>query len=357
MPAPAVAMPAAAVPAAAPAAMARPANAAPPSNPQQQPVPEDDHESIDWATLIPSTLVSTVVHIILFLTLILIPQAEKPEQVATTIVSAPQEEPTELEDFKTEELPKVENADNQEITTDAENILENADSSVELPEMNDFSVAAEFSNDTAATTSDFLAESGDFAAIQGPPGNKGSGNSLTGRTSARKGAAKAGGSDNSEAAVEAALRWIVSVQNPKDGGWNFDMKNTFPAVTENGTAGNARNGATAMALLPLLAAGHTHKEGKYSKNVYRGLEFLMANTNKTYTKGNDVSWFEGEGTMYSHGLAAMAMCEAYGMTKDKSLMAYAQGGMNFINTAQDLPKVAGVMQSSNLAIHQSSVGS
>jgi len=39
--------------------------------------------------------------------------------------------------------------------------------------------------------------------------------------------------------------------------------------------------------------------------------------------------------MYSHGLAAIALCEAYGMTHDKQLQAPAQGSIAFIVYAQD----------------------
>src|SRR3954453_23692544 len=39
--------------------------------------------------------------------------------------------------------------------------------------------------------------------------------------------------------------------------------------------------------------------------------------------------------MYSHGLATIAMCEAYGLTSDPTLKASAQLAVNYIVTAQD----------------------
>src|SRR5262245_12974878 len=39
--------------------------------------------------------------------------------------------------------------------------------------------------------------------------------------------------------------------------------------------------------------------------------------------------------MYSHGLATIAMCEAFGLTSDPSLKASAQAAINFIVSAQD----------------------
>ncbi|MCA9248113.1 MAG: hypothetical protein KDA42_13385, partial [Planctomycetales bacterium] len=41
------------------------------------------------------------------------------------------------------------------------------------------------------------------------------------------------------------------------------------------------------------------------------------------------------GNMYAHGLGAIALCEAYAMTKDGGLAGPAQSTLNFIVTAQD----------------------
>jgi hypothetical protein len=84
-----------------------------------------------------------------------------------------------------------------------------------------------------------------------------------------------------------------------------------------------------MALLPFLGAGQTHKEGQYKANVAAGLAFLVR-----AMKPNG-SLVQGGGSMYSHGLAAIALCEAYGMTHDKQLQAPAQASLAFIAYAQD----------------------
>ena len=44
---------------------------------------------------------------------------------------------------------------------------------------------------------------------------------------------------------------------------------------------------------------------------------------------------ESSGSMYSHGLASTALCEAYALTHDKKLLAPAQASLNFIAYAQD----------------------
>jgi hypothetical protein len=324
---PAVAVaPTAAVPLASTPAPAKAAQPLPPES-------DEEHESMDWSTLIPSVLTSTVFHVAVVLALALysIPSEEKKEQV---IVSTVQEAPPEVEDFEEEELPKTDQNDEELVISDVPPEVTPTD-----PNLTEFSMATDPSEAEPATTSEVVFDAGDSMAIQGPSGQVGKGDSIGGRTVVGRAAkAKAGGGNKeSEEAVERALKWLASVQ-AKDGGWNFDTKGINPAVTEPGSADQARNGATAMALAPFLAAGYTHKEkSPYQQVVYKGLDFLTQNVNKKYTnlQTGNVSWFENQGTMYSHGLAAMAMCEAYGMTKDKALLPYAQGGINFIATAQD----------------------
>jgi hypothetical protein len=143
-----------------------------------------------------------------------------------------------------------------------------------------------------------------------------------------------GGSEASEAAVAAALLWIVDHQLA-DGGWNFDHRlgpivNGRPRTSDHpGNLVDARNAATAMALLPLLGAGQTHTDGNHKRAVKGGLEYLVKHQKK------DGGWNESGGNMYSHGLAALVLCEAYGMTHDKALMVPAQAAVNFISYAQD----------------------
>ncbi|MEE8451591.1 MAG: prenyltransferase/squalene oxidase repeat-containing protein [Thermoguttaceae bacterium] len=145
---------------------------------------------------------------------------------------------------------------------------------------------------------------------------------------------KYGGSVGSEKAVAAALGWLANHQLP-DGGWNFDhtlAPSCLGACRDKGSLAEARNGATAMALLPFLGAGQTHKDGKYKNTVNDGLQFLVRNM-KLSPNGGSLN--EDGGRMYSHGLASIALCEAYAMTHDKSLHQPAQATADFICYAQD----------------------
>ena len=165
-----------------------------------------------------------------------------------------------------------------------------------------------------------------------------SGNETSMRTGNSRGDAlrKYGGSAESESAVELALKWIVDHQLP-DGGWSLNHqlgpgKRTSPDPGEMSGDFPARNAATALALLPLLGHGHTHKSGNYKDSVFEGLKFLLER-GRPIEKG--ISFHEPGGRMYSHGLVSIVLCEAYAMTEDPELAPYAQRAIRYTEHAQD----------------------
>lgn len=146
-----------------------------------------------------------------------------------------------------------------------------------------------------------------------------------------------GGTPQSEAAVERALKWLIRHQN-YDGSWSFDHRfcgDCKGACGNPGTLPDARVGATAMALLPFLGAGHTHvvdkygEGGKYARHVQSGLRFLV------HSMRHDGGMNEPTGRMYDHGLASIVLCEAYAMTQDRALHKPAERALGFIVEAQD----------------------
>jgi hypothetical protein len=147
---------------------------------------------------------------------------------------------------------------------------------------------------------------------------------------------KFGGTANSERAVQLGLRWLASIQ-AKDGSWDFaEVGNVGGA----GTLQNGQMGATGMALLCYLGAGHTHTSNtEYATNVASGLKYLIKNT-KVISKEADLrGGATGNGGMYIQGIATIALCEAHALTRrrheDKNLKATAQAAMRFIEAAQD----------------------
>lgn len=160
------------------------------------------------------------------------------------------------------------------------------------------------------------------------------GNGLAGRGSMARAAMlrKGGGNPASEAAVGKALAWLVEHQN-RNGSWSFDHRfgTCQGRCGEAGSLDNALAGGTAIALLPFLGAGHTHQSGKYQVVVQRGLNALVR---MMEAKSGGGSFMDG-GNMYSQGLAAIALCEAYGMTDDPKLQRPAQMAIDFICYTQD----------------------
>ena len=154
-----------------------------------------------------------------------------------------------------------------------------------------------------------------------------------------------GGTRASEEAVEAALIWLTAHQYP-DGSWSMgliDPKGPCNGKCTHGTVealDEKRFAATGLALLTYLGAGYTHQEGKYRDQVYRGLAYLTGTMKLGAPDARDPR-FPGQlssilamHSMYEHGIAALALCEAYQMTKDKMLEKYAQRAVFFIEQAQ-----------------------
>ena len=140
-----------------------------------------------------------------------------------------------------------------------------------------------------------------------------------------------------EAAVEAGLEWLAAHQQ-KDGGWSLYFADSCGRCSHSGTSwSNRRTAATALALLSFLGAGYSHQtESRHKRVVESGLSFLIRDVNG----GIDGEAIKRDDLrMYSHGLATIALCEAYAMTKEqdpKSLLGVAaQRSLQFIETAQD----------------------
>jgi hypothetical protein len=140
-----------------------------------------------------------------------------------------------------------------------------------------------------------------------------------------------GGTKQSERAVAAALNWIARHQN-RDGSWSINHTRGCTSAGCSGPGGEQSDAAaTALALLPFLAAGQTHEsKGPYQRNIAGGVNWLIKNQKPT----GDLSAGAGS-QMYTHGLATIALCEAYGMTQDSRVGLAAQGALRFIETGQN----------------------
>ncbi|MGC3970072.1 MAG: terpene cyclase/mutase family protein [Pirellulales bacterium] len=141
-----------------------------------------------------------------------------------------------------------------------------------------------------------------------------------------------GSSDASELAVARGLRWLAAHQRA-DGSWHFNH------LQDGGVCKYCRNpgthgsttAATGLALLPFLGAGQTHQKGEYQETVRKGLEFLVKRAIST-PLGADLQ--DGV-NLYSQAIATLALCEAYALTRDPSLMTTCRESIRFIVNAQD----------------------
>tara|TARA_Y100000588_G_scaffold170430_1_gene184270 strand:- start:2 stop:2374 length:2373 start_codon:yes stop_codon:yes gene_type:complete len=134
---------------------------------------------------------------------------------------------------------------------------------------------------------------------------------------------KLGGSESSESAVEKALTYLANLQE-EDGRWDIGKS--------GGQAGHDI-AATAFSLLAFYGRGERHdKECKYQKNVRLGLEWML---NQQIESSGDLRGNSPQNNaMYDHGIAALALVEAYGVTKDSKLKPKAQAAIDFIVESQ-----------------------
>lgn len=142
-----------------------------------------------------------------------------------------------------------------------------------------------------------------------------------------------GGTAESELAVVSGLEWLQSIQRG-DGSWNF------AAAGDAGGAGSFNTtdmGATALAMLCFLGAGHTHlSEGPFQPTVRRGMDWMQQSA-RTGSWGTDLRGdYQGNAGMYVQGIAAIVLCEAAAMEPDdRDIRRLAIGAIDFIERAQD----------------------
>ncbi len=151
------------------------------------------------------------------------------------------------------------------------------------------------------------------------------------KTESRREATKTlGGSEASEQAVERGLVWLAQHQHP-DGHWSIhEFRCQDHQCTGHGSF-HSDTAATGLALLAFLGAGYTHQSGQHQAVIERAVKWHLKNQKPDgdlFADESEFVWF------YSHGMAAIALCEAYGLTKDPALREPAQKALNFISQSQ-----------------------
>jgi len=189
----------------------------------------------------------------------------------------------------------------------------------------------------------------------------------------------------SEGSVAATLNWLYRHQ-AKSGKWSlgeFNKQCKGDACSGRGKV-QSDTAATAAALLAFLAAGQTpERKGPYQQSVTKGFDWLIQqqakgdlpgkrDRSKAVTTGIDWLIKNQQGSnrdvlstigdrstaataldllvaqkakgnlsgtsdrpMHAHAIAAVALCSAFGMTKDPKIGAAAQEAIDFIERTQD----------------------
>ena len=131
-----------------------------------------------------------------------------------------------------------------------------------------------------------------------------------------------------EETVDLGLSFLVR-QQLADGSWSLQ------SIPGESASLLTDTGATALALLAFQGAGYSHREHQYADVVRAGIDYLLKSQKPDgdlYVPLDETSnqsvW------LYSHALATLVLCEAYGMTQDPSLKEPAQKALNFIVASQ-----------------------
>jgi hypothetical protein len=132
------------------------------------------------------------------------------------------------------------------------------------------------------------------------------------------------------------LDWLAAHQSP-DGRWDpsqFDAGRETRTLGQDrgGAGGDAETGITALAVLAFLGAGETHLTGRHRAAVQRGLEFLARSRTPDGCLAGPARLFA---RMYCHGMATLAISEAYAMSGDVRLKPYIEQAIAYTVRAQD----------------------
>lgn len=131
-----------------------------------------------------------------------------------------------------------------------------------------------------------------------------------------------------ELAIENGLEFLAKYQRA-DGSWHLEDFGEQVDI-------RSETAATALALLSFQGAGYTHRQFKYEKTCGRALAWMIQNQRPNgdlYVRTDPKS--DGNAWLYSHSIATLALCEAYGMTQDESIKQNAQSAINFLIQSQD----------------------
>ncbi len=197
------------------------------------------------------------------------------------------------------------------------------------------------SSETLAGSSGAVVAGSASSTSEPPPRRIGDGEELPQLYQSRIGAQrwrqvlKYGGSKETEQAVERALDWLADNQ-ARHGGW---IARDFGAGRgdqgdqqhRDQAGANADTGISGLALLAFLAQGNTHLEGPHRDTVRKGLEYLLSQQRRDGDLSGQARLYA---KMYCHGMASLAVSEAWALTGDRALQPAVERAVAFTVAAQ-----------------------
>ena len=115
-----------------------------------------------------------------------------------------------------------------------------------------------------------------------------------------------------ERSVERGLAYLARAQQ-KDGGYQ-----------------GARTGVTATCALAFMAHGHLPGRGEYGQQVAHAVDYLL-----DHRTSEGAIYDGGEAPMYQHGLATLALAEAFGESQDERLRPAITAAVDLIVRVQN----------------------
>ncbi|MHC5064939.1 MAG: prenyltransferase/squalene oxidase repeat-containing protein, partial [Planctomycetota bacterium] len=135
--------------------------------------------------------------------------------------------------------------------------------------------------------------------------------------------ARYGGTEETERAVAAGLRYLAGIQSDS-GYWGSRRR-------DHEKYGEVYIGKTALCLLAFLGAGHTHQsDTEHSEVVDAAIDFLLSKQDE------ETKHFGRRTSSYSHGISTYALAECYAITGDPRLREPLEGAVSRILDQQSI---------------------
>ncbi len=141
---------------------------------------------------------------------------------------------------------------------------------------------------------------------------------------------------STEAAIHLGLEFLARNQKP-DGSWALAGFDTEHPLSKRQL--NSDTAATGLVLLAFQGGGYNHREYRYAGQLKQAIDWLVKHQTTDgglYLESDKRS--DEACRMYSHGIATLALTEAYGMTQDPALKGPAQKAIDFLALTQHSSK-------------------